>query len=61
LSTPYTFTCTPYTWHDDKARQHPERRRRVAALGGRLVPTTAIVAGTLLNDWLVEIEVIAAD
>lgn len=33
---------------------------RVAALGGRLVPTTAIVANTLLSDWLVEIEVIAA-
>ncbi len=34
---------------------------RVEALGGRPVPTTAIVADTLLSDWLVEIEVIAAD
>lgn len=33
---------------------------RVAALGGRTVPTTAIVAQTLDSDWLVEIEVIAA-
>jgi len=33
---------------------------RVAALGGRPVPTTAIVAETLAGDWLVEIEVIAA-
>jgi 2-iminobutanoate/2-iminopropanoate deaminase len=33
---------------------------RVAALGGRFVPTTAIVAQTLVSDWLVEIEVIAA-
>jgi len=33
---------------------------RVAALGGRIVPTTAIVAATLDSDWLVEIEVIAA-
>jgi enamine deaminase RidA (YjgF/YER057c/UK114 family) len=33
---------------------------RVTALGGRLVPTTAIVAETLVSDWLVEIEVIAA-
>jgi enamine deaminase RidA (YjgF/YER057c/UK114 family) len=33
---------------------------RVAALGGRVVPTTAIVAQTLDDDWLVEIEVIAA-
>lgn len=33
---------------------------RVEALGGRTVPTTAIVAETLVSDWLVEIEVIAA-
>lgn len=33
---------------------------RVAALGGRAVPTTAIVAQTLVSEWLVEIEVIAA-
>ncbi|GAA0920166.1 RidA family protein [Virgisporangium ochraceum] len=34
---------------------------RVKALGGRPVPTTAIVAQTLVSDWMVEIEVIAAD
>jgi 2-iminobutanoate/2-iminopropanoate deaminase len=33
---------------------------RVEALGGRTVPTTAIVAETLADGWLVEIEVIAA-
>ena len=33
---------------------------RVAALGGRVVPTTSIVAQTLTSDWLVEIEVVAA-
>lgn len=33
---------------------------RVAALGGRAIPTTAIVAQTLSEDWLVEIEIIAA-
>jgi 2-iminobutanoate/2-iminopropanoate deaminase len=33
---------------------------RVAALEGRSVPTTAIVAGTLSSEWLVEIEVVAA-
>jgi 2-iminobutanoate/2-iminopropanoate deaminase len=33
---------------------------RVAALGGRRVPTTAIVVGTLESDWLVEIEIVAA-
>jgi len=32
---------------------------RLAALGGRAVPTTAIVAGTLQDGWLVEIEAIA--
>lgn len=35
-------------------------RARTKALGGRLVPTTAIVAETLVSAWLVEIEVIAA-
>lgn len=34
---------------------------RVAALNGRAIPTTAIVAQTLESDWLIEIEVIAAD
>ncbi|WP_433575487.1 RidA family protein [Nocardia brasiliensis] len=33
---------------------------RVAALGGRTVPTTAIVVQTLVSEWLVEIEVVAA-
>jgi enamine deaminase RidA (YjgF/YER057c/UK114 family) len=33
---------------------------RNAALNGRLVPTTAIVAGTLDDGWLIELEVIAA-
>ena len=33
---------------------------RVAELGGRIVPTTAIVVQTLDPDWLVELEVIAA-
>lgn len=32
---------------------------RLAALGGRAIPTTAIVAQTLREDWLVEIEVVA--
>jgi len=33
---------------------------RLKALGDRRVPTTAIVVETLLPEWLVEIEVIAA-
>lgn len=35
-------------------------KARVAALGGRLIPTTAIVVQTLEDDWLVELEIIAA-
>ncbi len=33
---------------------------RLRALRGRRVPTTALVAQTLSEDWLVEVEVIAA-
>jgi 2-iminobutanoate/2-iminopropanoate deaminase len=33
---------------------------RVAALGDRRIPTTAIVVQTLADDWLIEIEIIAA-
>ncbi|MFC4997800.1 RidA family protein [Dactylosporangium cerinum] len=33
---------------------------RIAALGGRAVPTTAMVVQTLVSSWLVEIEVVAA-
>lgn len=33
---------------------------RVAALNGRVIPTTAVVVRTLTPDWLVEIEVVAA-
>lgn len=35
-------------------------RARVEALGGRRVPTTAIVVQTLDERWLVELEVMAA-
>ena len=38
----------------------PNGDARVAALGGRAVATTAIVAATLSEDWLVELEVVAA-
>lgn len=33
---------------------------RLEALGGRAIPTTAIVVQTLREDWLVEIEIVAA-
>src|SRR5690349_8787591 len=44
----------------DPAYAEANAAARVAALGRRAVPTTAIVAQTLVSDWLVEIEVIAA-
>jgi 2-iminobutanoate/2-iminopropanoate deaminase len=44
----------------DAAHAEVNAAARVAALGGRAVPTTAIVVQTLESDWLVELEVIAA-
>ena len=44
----------------DAAHAGADAAARVAALGGRVVPTTAIVVGTLERDWLVELEVLAA-
>ena len=43
----------------DPAYAEANAAARIAALGGRAIPTTAIVAQTLASDWLVEIEVIA--
>lgn len=45
----------------DPAYADANQAARLAALGSRRVPTTAIVAQTLSPDWLVEVEVIAAD
>lgn len=44
----------------DPAYAEANAAARVKALGGRVIPTTAIVVQTLVSDWLVEIEVIAA-
>jgi 2-iminobutanoate/2-iminopropanoate deaminase len=44
----------------DASYAEANAQARAAALGGRAIPTTAIVAETLAADWLVEIEVIAA-
>jgi 2-iminobutanoate/2-iminopropanoate deaminase len=44
----------------DAAYAEANAAARKRALGGRLIPTTAIVAQTLAPDWLVEIEIIAA-
>jgi enamine deaminase RidA (YjgF/YER057c/UK114 family) len=44
----------------DPAYADENARARTEALGGRRIPTTAIVAQTLTDDWLVEIEIVAA-
>lgn len=44
----------------DAAFVEANQEARLAALGGRAIPTTAIVVQTLRADWLVEIEVVAA-
>jgi 2-iminobutanoate/2-iminopropanoate deaminase len=44
----------------DAADAEANGAARVAALGGRVVPTTAVVVETLSDAWLVEVEVIAA-
>jgi len=44
----------------DASYAEANAQARVAALGDRRIPTTAIVVKTLNPDWLVEIEVIAA-
>ncbi|MCV0395884.1 MAG: RidA family protein [Rhizobiaceae bacterium] len=44
----------------DSAYVEKNAQARLKALGNRKIPTTAIVAQTLVDDWLVEIEVIAA-
>ena len=44
----------------DAAFAEANQNARIEALGDRRIPTTAIVAETLVSSWLVEIEVIAA-
>ena len=44
----------------DRSYMEKNAKARLEALGGRKIPTTAIVAETLMDDWLVEIEIIAA-
>ncbi len=43
----------------DPAYAEANAAARIRALGNRAVPTTAIVAQTLIEEWLVELEVIA--
>jgi 2-iminobutanoate/2-iminopropanoate deaminase len=44
----------------DPAYAGANQNARVAALKGRAVPTTAIVVQTLVPEWLVELEIVAA-
>jgi 2-iminobutanoate/2-iminopropanoate deaminase len=44
----------------DVAYAEPNAAARTAALGGRRIPTTAIVTQTLADDWLIELEIVAA-
>ncbi|OWV79108.1 enamine deaminase RidA [Rhizobium sp. R634] len=44
----------------DGASMEANQNARLRALNGRAVPTTTIIVETLRDDWLVEIEIIAA-
>jgi 2-iminobutanoate/2-iminopropanoate deaminase len=44
----------------DASYAEANAQARIAALGDRRIPTTAIVVQTLQPDWLVELEIIAA-
>jgi len=58
MTTDHVVRVTSYL--RDAAYADANGAARVAALNGRVVPTTAIVVETLAPEWLVEIEVIAA-
>ena len=58
MTTDHIVRVTSYL--RDAADADASAAARVAALGGRAVPTTAIVVQTLEDAWLVEIEVLAA-
>lgn len=45
----------------DASYAEKNQNARVAALNGRVVPTTTIVVQTLVSDWLVETEIVAAE
>jgi enamine deaminase RidA (YjgF/YER057c/UK114 family) len=48
------------SYMSDAAYAEANQNARLAALGSHRVPTTALVVQTLSEDWLVEVEVIAA-
>lgn len=44
----------------DPAYVEPNGAARIAALGGRAIPTTAIIVQTVEEGWLIELEIVAA-
>ena len=58
MSTANIVRVTSYL--TDRSQAEANQNARVAALDGRVVPTTAIVVQTLRDDWLVELEIVAA-
>ena len=58
MTTDNIVRLTSYLRHAEFAQANA--KARLEALGGRRVPTTAIVVETLVPQWLVEIEVVAA-
>lgn len=58
MTTENIVRLTSYLRHASFAQANANAR--LEALGGRRVPTTAIVVETLISEWLVEIEVVAA-
>ena len=58
MTTDNIVRLTSYLRDPSYAQTNQDARLR--ALGTRRIPTTAIVVATLVPEWLVEIEVIAA-
>lgn len=58
MTTDHIVRLTSYLRDASYAAANAEAR--IAALGERRIPTTAIVVQTLESDWLIELEVIAA-
>ena len=58
MTTDNIVRLTSYLRDVSYAEANAEARKR--ALGGRLVPTTAIIVQTLDPAWLVELEIVAA-
>ena len=58
MSTDNIVRVTSYLTNRDQIDAN--QAARLKALNGRAVPTTAIVVATLSDDWLIEIEVVAA-